>query len=450
MYSKEENHQYIVDLVKDSKKIKNTYLEKLLNDNPNYEYKIKIEDKDYTFKIKDFINYITIEKMGEYQSASAIYVPTIGMPREHFRYALITFFKELKINFEGVIGERLKAFNDDPAVKLINKVYKSNDPNLDKIRVNPKLKEAIFKGKKKFYTPWMDAMYIYIKMCKLLTYDEEFMVSNQMGASKTLHEDISHIYDITPENNKVVCYEFTAIYSALLKEIGIPSEIVKTSNNYSLYGGEHTKVRFKDNGEIFVADATTSILFGDLFAAKVGLPLSGFIFEKMCDGHTYFDIQNSVNYIYEHIEKEENNLELNVKDINILLKEYSRETDNITNVSLKEKLDILIHMINSTNLKGVDAYSYLIYLKNNVLIGSNVKISIIRDDTKENRTARAIIVIRGIDENDDEYIYYYSYSPKESVKPISLGQLQLMFDTNKFGYINEKERNKIEGVIVRR
>jgi len=374
------------------------------------------------------------------------------MPREHFRYALLTWFKETfkENNLGGVIDERIKKLSQDPTVQLINQLYKSNDPSIEKIKINPKLREAIFKDKIKSHSPLENAIYIYIKMCKLLTYDEEFMASNQTGPLATIHEDISHIYEITPEDNKVVCYEFSAIYSSLLKEIGIPSEIVKASNDYTKYGGEHTKVRFKDLGRIITVDSATSILFSDIFAAKINLPLIGINIEKGNERKRFSEIPSIVKSIYKHIAEEENDLNLNVKNLDTLLNEYENETDNILSVSFKEKLDILIRMINSTKLKGVDAYSYLLYLKNNVLIhDSNIKISIIRDDTKDIRTLRAIIVIRGFDENDEEYIYYYSFMPGQPLTPISLGQLQLMFNTNKLGYINEKNSNRIEGILVK-
>ena len=58
-------------------------------------------------------------------------------------------------------------------------------------------------------------------MCKLLTYDEEFYAVNQKGPLTEKHETIDNLAKISRSNNKVVCYEFNAIYAYMLKKIGI-------------------------------------------------------------------------------------------------------------------------------------------------------------------------------------------------------------------------------------
>ena len=51
LYNDEENYKYHLELVKNSKKIKNEFLEEHLKNNPNYEYKIFIEGKRIVYKV---------------------------------------------------------------------------------------------------------------------------------------------------------------------------------------------------------------------------------------------------------------------------------------------------------------------------------------------------------------------------------------------------------------
>jgi hypothetical protein len=111
-------------------------------------------------------------------------------------------------------------------------------------------------------------------MCKILTYDEEFYAVNQKGEVAKKHEQIENINNITPQNNKVVCYEFNAIYAKLLEELGINFE-VKSATGKDDFGGGHAYLEFRDGKFLLMADSVISILNSDLFNAKMNLCLNG-------------------------------------------------------------------------------------------------------------------------------------------------------------------------------
>ena len=46
-----------------------------------------------------------------------------------------------------------------------------------------------------------------------------------------------------------------------------------------------------------------------------------------------------------------------------MLDEYSKSTDNIQEISLNERLAILIDKVNSTEMVGIDSLSYIIQLE---------------------------------------------------------------------------------------
>ncbi len=443
----------IEEIVEHSKKIKNEFLEKYLEENKDYEYKITIEEKDYSIKLKDIVNFITLND-NDFFAANIMYSPSKEIPVEHFKYAVLSFFKEkfsdLDINFGEIIERRLDQISRDDQIKLINQVYKTNDPNLPFVSVNQKLKEAILKDMPNYHGyKIFEPLYIYIKMCKLLTYDDEFYAVDQKGPIAELHQDIFHISEITPENNKIVCYEFASIFEAMLKEIGIPSELIKSNNDYDTYGNNHTAVKFKVGGYLLTVDSTTSILAGDLFAAKLNLGLSGI---TCLSGYNPKNVFDYIDMVYEDIHKTEPNTIPKPQSIDDILEEYRNYTEKMCDVSLKDKIDILINKTNSVNLKGIDCLAYLLYLKKRIFQGehkNNISISLIRDNTSGKATARAILQIKGIDDEHKEHINYYSYLPNQKLIPISIEELQLMFDNNDLSYIQDSDINTINGIKVR-
>ena len=76
------------------------------------------------------------------------------------------------------------------------------------IKIDSDLEKVIMDGFPYDASELEMAIYIYIKMCKVLTYDEEYYAVNQMGVATEKHRSTSHIALITPQNNQVVCFEF--------------------------------------------------------------------------------------------------------------------------------------------------------------------------------------------------------------------------------------------------
>ena len=76
------------------------------------------------------------------------------------------------------------------------------------IKISPELRKAIFEGMNDNYTVLERAIYIYIKMCKILSYDDEYFVAGEKDAVAQKHIYYSQLSKITPKNSKVVCCEF--------------------------------------------------------------------------------------------------------------------------------------------------------------------------------------------------------------------------------------------------
>ena len=54
-------------------------------------------------------------------------------------------------------------------IEAINEITETDNPNIDKIKINPELKEDIKKNMPSELTTLEKAIYTYIKLCKILT-----------------------------------------------------------------------------------------------------------------------------------------------------------------------------------------------------------------------------------------------------------------------------------------
>ena len=417
--------------------INHDYFNSLLENDLGF-YNIEIEEQMYSIPVKVILEYITA-KENDYLFLSFI-PPISDISFIHFRYAVLKYFDENLSDQSSLFGDtvvsRLDEIRNDYAIKNVGTVYKNNDPNLKLIKVHPSLKDKILDGMPTHYDDLFKALYIYIKMCKILTYDEKFFVYNQQGDAASYHEDISHIESITPENNEVVCYEFAAIFEALLKEQNISCEIVKGSGNLDAYGDGHAYVKFKYYGSIIKADSTTDIFLGDIFRAKLNLNLCGF---RVSEGNC--QIYNCIQMVYDDINENKKNT-----DYAKALKEYKSMLTEKQVVSAKDKIDSFVDIINSTGLKGIDFIANMKYLASNFFENMYnicvMSFSTIRYNSENGATPLIVFVTF---EGDMGY-QYYTCLPNQKLVRTSAEELQSKFELQELSYIRESDRGSIYGI----
>lgn len=420
------------------------YLNEYLITHVNDDYTITIGNIKYQFRVKDIITYLTL-----LNSSYKCFIrdKLKNIPVSHFESAVLSFYNDILVNDEDKLSKDVK----DNINFLKNSRWlffeKGNNPFLENVYINQELIDEIFNGLDLEKSLYYQVFYIYIKMCKILTYDEEFFAQNQRGESKIVHQDINHLMKVTPHNNEVVCYEFISIFEFLLNYIGITCEIYKQDDSeMSSYGEGHIYLICKLFGSEIKIDPLTSIFSGDLFSAKLNLPL---VANYWLEGEGLHIIFNDA---YRDISMQENNNIPFNQNFADLLKSYSELKSSIgDNISLNERVKILINKVNSVNFKGIDCYAYLLYLKRILFSGdlsNKIDISIIRDNTLDKTSAISVIVIKqkkddGLDEN-----FYYMYKANGKLKQVSLNDLQMMFDKKEISYISENDQIRISGIRV--
>ena len=238
--------------------------DKFLEKYKNYEYKVLIDGVNYSIPFENMMNLMRLndDKFNEICHDDNI-KDINGVPKEYLIYATCKFLRENNIidNYE-LPDNFVKRHNSLYSMQVIdleaiNKYVVTTDVKYKEIKIDSDLEKVIMDGFPYDASELEMAIYIYIKMCKVLTYDEEYYAVNQMGVATEKHRSTSHIALITPQNNQVVCFEFNIIYAKFLNMLGIN---FASNYKYSVgeaYGDGHANLDFRCGKFLVNADSVT-------------------------------------------------------------------------------------------------------------------------------------------------------------------------------------------------
>ena len=440
------------------------FKEKTQNDN----YEITIDGVDYKTPVSLFYQYLDINNV----SLEVLVQNDKNNHLPRFLYTLNKFFEDNKIEEEYIISDEIKSRLEEIRsskvvdIQFFNEYNETNDPLLAKINVNAELKDFILNGMDSNFTDLEKAIYIFIKMCKALTYDNEFFAVNQEGPLAEKHKTVDYIASISLLNNEVVCSEFNAIYAHMLHEFGINyKNFVSTVNgngdhdedefdeDFNRYGEGHLFLKFRCGKYLVKADSVTSILQGDLMQAKLNQPLRGLVCENV-NKQSQKEFKTIVDKVYNYIAQRESKITKNepqqVETFEDIVSQFVDMSDKVKPIDINDKIDILIKKVNSTRMVGIDAYSYLLQLRK-ILFSKeeqkdNIKISIIRNFYGDAAEALAIISTRTPDEAGKMVIKRYMFRPGMALIPVAIENLQENFDNGTMAYIKDDDAPKIPGI----
>ena len=422
----------------------------------NKTYQTEIDGKEISIPASDLIEIITdingfsnIMKSGD--------TGETGLSTTEYLYALNQFVKDESIisrfNFPDVL---IHKYHDLSNFKIcdfeaINQYQTTTNPYMEKVEINPELRERILADMPEDYSDIEKCMYIYIQMCKTLTYDQEYYVTNQRGPRTEKHKTLSYIPTITTDHNNAVCYEFSSIYGKLLNEMGIKHEFVETYlfGEKLPYGDGHTYLTFRCGKYLVNADSVTSILNSDMTNAKIDRQLNGITclnknvstkadFKAILEG-----VQEDIQQIeFQKSQKASQSPATDDEFANALEKYQSMTEQSRIDTPLQEKLDLIFSQIEEYGLSGLDAYTYLMQLRKTVLTkaeqNDNVAINLLKKETEsleEPAEAVAIITISDDYHNKESENTYLTFSSSTGAEEISKRDLQDLFSRGIYSYI---------------
>ena len=368
----------------------------------------------------------------------------LGLKKEIFIYLCVIFFKKYRIMDEYVfpkdIMERFYQLENSDIVDIeaINQLNETDVPFIDKVKINPKLRDVVLKDIPSGATDLEKAIYIYIKLCKILTYDDDYFAFSNREKFFSALQDIGYISSVSPDNPQVVCYVFSAIYGKLLMEMGIHHKLYDYVS--SLYGMGHVNIMFRVGKFLVVADSTISVLNGDLTRAKLGQELNGLECYNT-NQQTKVEFDEVLGRIYHYInevEKKEKG-----KNIQDYLEEYRQLRDSTSEkISMEKKLKIVIEIVKNMKLEVIDQLSCIEYLVKKVVFSEEevkkIQISyVVAELSNKGRAIPKTAVVFGLESPNGD-IRYFLYTTDGLLKEVSIGWLQYQFDVGSIEYIDDE------------
>lgn len=385
-----------------------------------------------TKTLDDYIN--TPNRKGSISKEAFLYIVRRFIIREELMDNFI-FPENIEKRITDIVNYEILDFESQ-------NTYLSDGNSLtSKTNLNPELIEAITKDIPANYSTLEKAIFIYIKMCKILSYNDEFFAAKQRGLAAKKHRMIDYIETISPQFPEVVCYEFNAIYAKMLHSLGInfQRECFSWKNKY---GDGHENLSFRVGKYIIEADSSRKILTGDLFNAKVGNSIKGLKCRNQ-NFDTYMDFDEILRKVYKDIKKEDKST------FSEALKEYEELTNaKQAHIPFNTRFDLFLEKIRTSSFNGLNIMSYILRLVNVLFTEEErehyIDFEIIRDNNpKDEDKIVATCGIITMNEKgilkDEEHNKYYIYINGE-LKRILKRTLIRNIITGTLGFIDSEEQ----------
>lgn len=376
-----------------------------------------------------------------------------GIPKKHMIYAFAEFINNESILKDYLVSDdvRLKyeAIKSNQLIDLeaINKHLETKDTLFQKIHIDKSLEDAILSGIPVDFNDLEKAIYIYIKMCRIFTYNEEYFTKYFDEDIKRKHKDLSYVDQINLFNNEAVCFEFNIIYAAFLNRLGIKFKSNYMGYHDEVYGEGHVKMEFRWGKFLVRADAVSYMTKSDLTYAKVSQPLIGLVCLNK-NKETQEEFEEALNKVYMHILREENvNSKTDIIHIPFfeeILNEFFKIFTKLEDIRFEERISIMVRKANNMHLKGVDYFSYLLQLQKMLFTPlerqENIEICMLannldNEDKKSELVAIITINFKGF--NNKDLNLYYILKANGILMPLLKEEIEGLLYIKKLEYIDE-------------
>ena len=422
-------------------------------------YSIKIDGKPITVQVKDLINILYLDD-AEFDKVRLSKNPLPGITTEEFSYIFNKFASlySLRNRFstnKGILS-RIEKIIDLKEVdyEALNEINSTEDEVKDEVELNEKLVEDILSDMPDNLSEIEQTIYIYIKLCSVLSYDPEFYAMEQTGIAARKHSDITRLSTITPKNNLVVCYEFNQIFGKLLNSIGVNYHSHTMTDSY---GSGHAYLKYRVGKFLMEADSVKSILAGDMVNVKIPRKLDGLqcMNTSKKTSEEFAKLSKRIyGIVVEEMESKVENVPFDTDDL-IRVYQQSKKNEWIK-VNLREKVNNLFTLLVESGLTGVDALGYVLHLKKQLFspkeLSDNILFRIVRHktidmntDTKIKVSPVIIITINNKNYEDIDSNVYMHYEPLATFTEIDLQTLRDKFKTKEYEYFGDSTE-KIPGL----
>lgn len=384
-----------------------------------FKYRDESEGEECAFFVGDFLirqfNLPENIKSAMYQNATQIYQ---AYHKKYPRYIDRRYeFRELDNEEDGRI------FRD------------GDEPDWN---VNETLRTAIFNNMPQDLSLEEKALFIYIRLCQELEYNEEYLYRNKDISSKFESDFSQQQLESIKPGSKITCFDFSRIFSKLVNELEGDIEAVvisQGSNRGHFLAGFYTDkvsvrlegINIKLNGR---EDPTN-----DLMKAKNGIELRGV--QPIFDRNEI--INDSLSKVYSLVYG---------KDA-LSIKGFVRELKNMPETDvpddIKLKLQSFIEVMKNRRVVGNEFAQTLNGMCRAKFFG-NVEKAYLGERIEHNgerHIQRNVLFRQNGEEQEEPHLYLIDTSTLEMVEPTSQ---ELIEKLNSGNMIYESQKHKIAGI----
>lgn len=312
---------------------------------------------------------------------------------------------------------------------------------VDEFTLSPKLEQSIMNDIPVDFSNFQKAYFIYKRLCEKFTYDEAYyyLAHKPNGKENSKHSNIEYLSTLEGGED-IICTGISLIYAKFLDKLDIPFQIFDYNDNpVEKLNGTHMKVRFIVDNYIIDADAATFLYKSDLVLEKIGRKVRNFKAINSMIYENEFDFEEELKVVDDYFKKNKHLYEYNdAREAykNICSSDYSKLT-------LKERVNLLIDIINSLNMKFFDVMGFILFIKSKIFgeYKNNCQIEFIVN--KEDNFKFNMLI--GYNENDsyDKNLLENTYiiiTPDHKREELHYNELKLRFHNQIYDF-TEQDRN---------
>lgn len=403
----------------------------------NYDHTCFIEGNECTIPASTLINILTMD-----DASFQFFIDgkvNYKYKKEYIAYSLVDFVERERIFIKYVLPENVyKRYKDIKNYSLIdfeslNKNRVKNDINedgesiLDKVEISEELMVKLDEQKDDSYSKMELAIYYYLKLCEILTFNSEYYLTQNLDLST---EELDNISMITPDNNQVTTYEFLLLFAKILSNLNIDFSFDQTIFAGIINGSQ--KLTFKYGEYLVALNSLDRIGKSDLTNVKVNDKISNLVcFNK--NEVTRKKFNELTEKIYNDIIAKRENQERFKQTVNRYKSMYL-----YTKTSVRDKLYLLLKEICRTDLKGLQIISYEKKIFDNLFKNNpNIDINFICCLDEDTNYVKPISIVSVFE--SDAYSYFAIDGTKDNkIEYLSQDDLIEMFETRTYLYLEEK------------
>lgn len=308
----------------------------------------------------------------------------------HGDYALQFFTEKQKDYTNSItqINDRIMAEKQIDNYQIV--IGKDDEPQWE---INNELKEYVYKDIPKELTPEETAIWIYMKLCQTLNYDDS------RAFDKNISDEINiDLLQNTKPNSDVVCFDFSRIYAKFVNSIpgdAIKADIIGTT--------KHFFVNLISNNIIMTAEATSAISnTNEFFKIKMRLPIEGLYASYDPKGIVQSSINKFIPLIYNN---DVHTTKSYIDMLNTIRADESEKDTKTDESKLYNKLRALSKTMKQYNVSGIEALEGVIKFAGLGFFGDNVEHAWIK--RKVHSTGEEIKYKSGVIINQKENNQFY-------------------------------------------